>query len=321
MPRDDASLISSVQFREHRSFKDVTLGLHPSMTILVGASGSGKTAALYGIYRVLVGSSLFSCTRRDRDSVFDASSMILRSGEKKPPLVYHEVDSDDGEDLIFWMQLKWHWDEAKLDVQALASQAASKLVGAEVHITSNAEGILFSVDGGPSLPLRSHPAGIRHLIKVAVGVTLRSARLDDPDGTRVVILDDVDRDLVPQLQVGLLGKLVGLFPGVQWVLSTRSPIIIGEAKPDMVRILDEGLVYYPGFTYGKSTVDVLSNVFSVQDRVEPVRTKIHELGRLCMASDLDAAENALQELTALLGVDDSALAVPRWELRLKRAAR
>jgi hypothetical protein len=86
----------------------------------------------------------------------------------------------------------------------------------------------------------------------------------------------------------------------------------------MVRILDDGAVYLPGNTYGKSVSDILRDVFGVQDRVEPVRTKILELGRLCDGPDVDAAAAALSELENLLGSDDTDLMVPRWALRLKR---
>lgn len=315
---DAAPRIRIVRFVGYRVFKDTTLHLHPSMTILVGESGSGKTSALYEIVRVVDGPDLaFSITGAADSATVEAT---LSSTGSRPPLAYSEVDEPGGNDSRYWTEMKYLWDKAAPSTRAAVSDNATKLVGAQVHVIAHAHYLLFSVGGGPELLLLFQPAGIRHLIRIAVGVTLRSASLDDPCGARVVVLDDLDRDLSPSLQVGLLGKLVETFPGVQWVLSTRSPIIIGEAKADMVRVLDEGLVYYPGFTYGKSTVDVLSTVFGVRDRVEPVRTKILELGRLCMAPDLDAAERALEELTTLLGADDPALAVPRLGLRAKRGA-
>lgn len=320
MSQEDAPRIKTIWFQDYQPLQDTTLHLHPSMTILVGESGSGKSLALYEILKTLKKKStaLFSVTRGDDGSTSATIGMALSSGTQKPPLAYHEVDAPDGEDFMFWAHIRHFFNKATPSTRAAVMNNATELVGAPVHITSQDYGELFSVGGGPPLQLRFHSAGIRHLLKIAVGVTLRSAELDDPERAQVVILDDLDRELNPSHQVGLLGKLVSLFPGVQWVLSTRSPTIIGESKPDMVRILDDGAVYLPGNTYGKSVSDILRDVFGVQDRVEPVRTKILELGRLCDGPDVDAAAAALSELENLLGSDDTDLMVPRWALRLKR---
>jgi hypothetical protein len=62
----------------------------------------------------------------------------------------------------------------------------------------------------------------------------------------VVLIDELDETLHPQWQLSLIPSLKALFPKLQFVVTTHSPLLLARLQPDEIIRLDlndEGLVY------------------------------------------------------------------------------
>ena len=90
---------------------------------------------------------------------------------------------------------------------------------------SVAVGNVLSVDGVSAL---FAPHSTISLLAMGADIMHEVGRLEPGHGL-VVLIDEVELRLHPQQQEGLLQRFVDVFPGVQFVVSTKSPVVVGEA--------------------------------------------------------------------------------------------
>jgi predicted ATP-binding protein involved in virulence len=87
--------------------------------------------------------------------------------------------------------------------------------------------------------------GERSLIALVGDMARRLAMMnpsmDNPlHGDGIVLIDEVELRMDPQWQLGLIAQLSTTFPNCQFVLTTHSPLVVGDTKGVLVYLLDEG---------------------------------------------------------------------------------
>ncbi|UST62362.1 AAA family ATPase [Pseudomonas moraviensis] len=97
---------------------------------------------------------------------------------------------------------------------------------------------------GTSLDVSRLSQGEKSMIALAGDIARRLALLNpslaDPlQGDGIVLIDDVDLHLDQRRQLGLIEQLSATFPNCQFVLTTRSPMIIERAQGALVYMLDD----------------------------------------------------------------------------------
>lgn len=126
------------------------------------------------------------------------------------------------------------------------------------------DGEIRFVSAGTPVPPASLPDGFRSTIAWIVDMCVawcetlpadtKSTKSEDVRG--VVLVDEIDLHLHPSLQRVLVPRLRELFPGVQWIVTTHSPLVLGSfdrteiialdrSEPGGVRALDRQIT---GFT-------------------------------------------------------------------------
>ena len=85
------------------------------------------------------------------------------------------------------------------------------------------------------------------------------------EGEGVILIDEIDLHLHPSWQRKILASLVRTFPGCQFVVSTHSPQVLGEAEPRQVRLLrqdeERGFSYYiPAQAKGLNSNEILDEL-------------------------------------------------------------
>ncbi|MBK8563034.1 MAG: AAA family ATPase [Saprospiraceae bacterium] len=70
-------------------------------------------------------------------------------------------------------------------------------------------------------------------------------KCDDPlkEGGGIVIIDEIDLHLHPRWQRKIVRKLTEVFPKLQFIITTHSPLILGSIRSENIRLLDDGQVY------------------------------------------------------------------------------
>jgi predicted ATP-binding protein involved in virulence len=120
----------------------------------------------------------------------------------------------------------------------------------------------------------------------------------------LVTIDELDLHLHPKWQRRIIHDLKRVFPEVQFVCTTHSPQLIGEAEPDEVRLLDEGETTQPPRSYGMDASRVLEEVMGAPSRNQQVSEILTRLFRSIDEEKYEEAKRVLADLERLVGPDD-----------------
>jgi predicted ATP-binding protein involved in virulence len=182
--------------------------------------------------------------------------------------------------------------------------------------------IVLSISGEPQ-PFDNLSAGHRMMLALvadlAIKAVTQNAFLLPPDELGpedrqlprvleqtpgVVLIDELDVHLHPSWQRRVATDLKNTFPGVQFVCTSHSPQVIGEVKPEEIRLLDGGEVTQPKRSYGIDSSRILEEVMGTEARNESVSKYLQELFRLIDNEDFEGARSRLSVVEGELGPDD-----------------
>lgn len=82
-----------------------------------------------------------------------------------------------------------------------------------------------------TIAFRSLPAGYKRMYYMALDIAYRSLLLNGTTDTYgIVIIDEIDLHLHPELEKIVLGRFVKTFPNIQFIVSTHSPLVLTGVK-------------------------------------------------------------------------------------------
>jgi predicted ATP-binding protein involved in virulence len=119
----------------------------------------------------------------------------------------------------------------------------------------------------------------------------------------LVLIDELDVHLHPKWQRRVATDLKETFPSLQFVCTSHSPQVIGEVKPEELRLLDDG-VTIPKRSFGIDSSRILEEIMDAKPRSESVENVLRKLFALIDKEDFDAARTVLHDVEAELGAED-----------------
>jgi predicted ATP-binding protein involved in virulence len=163
---------------------------------------------------------------------------------------------------------------------------------------------------GPQL-FRNLSDGQRIMLTLAGDLAARAATLNPHlaeaairDTPGVVIIDELDLHLHPKWQRRVIHDLKNTFPSLQFIATTHSPQLIGEAQPEEITVLDGAEASTPPRSFGVDSSRVLEEVMGAPSRNQDVEELLSRLFKLIDAENFDSARALLTEVQAKLGPDD-----------------
>jgi predicted ATP-binding protein involved in virulence len=164
--------------------------------------------------------------------------------------------------------------------------------------------------------------GYRNMIAMVADIAQRAATLNPQFGaaaaqmtTGVVLIDEIELHLHPKWQREVIPSLRRTFPKMQFIATTHSPQVLASVARDQVRLFENNqLVDAELFVEGRSSNELLEDVFVVPARPEATERDLDELFRLLDLENYEAARGKLAELETRLGRDDGAMVRARWIL-------
>ncbi len=121
----------------------------------------------------------------------------------------------------------------------------------------------------------------------------------------VVLIDELDLHLHPIWQRRVIHDLKRTFPAIQFITTTHSPQLIGEAQPVEIRVLADGQSYIPPRSFGLDSSRVLEEVQGSVQRDPGVESLISQISKAIEAEKFDDAKRLLLDLESNLGQDDA----------------
>lgn len=174
---------------------------------------------------------------------------------------------------------------------------------------------------GLELAIQQLSEGERVLLSLAGDIAMRAAvlnpHLPDPlQSPGCVLIDELDLHLHPQWQAEAILALPALFPRMQFVVATHSPIVVSHATDARVyEVADGGLAV--SLAYGKQMAVVLQDLFGKAERPPEVADALTDLGVSLQQERWDDAAARLAGLAGWLGSLDPDLVRARRILQVR----
>ena len=128
------------------------------------------------------------------------------------------------------------------------------------------------------------------------------------EGEGIILIDEIDLHLHPQLQRRVLPALTQTFPNCQFIVTTHSPQVLSEVPGESVFILENGkLLEYSPHTRGRDSNSILYEIFNVKERPEWSQQEIYHCLDLIDNEEWYEARKNLKKLSNDLGENDTAV--------------
>ncbi len=120
------------------------------------------------------------------------------------------------------------------------------------------------------------------------------------------LFDEPDTYLHPKWQREFISSLAkALENGGCAIVTTHSPLLLGNAENAQVNILNKGKLVNNSYKYfGKDNNDILYELMGVEKRISTIQKKLEQLSDLLENEDLEPSEKLYNELLQILGDDD-----------------
>lgn len=175
----------------------------------------------------------------------------------------------------------------------------------------------YDKKAGKQLFLEQLSDGERGLIALVFDLTRRLAvanpNLENPiaEGEALVLIDEIELHLHPKWQRDVLQRLRDTFKACQFVVTTHSPLVLGEVPARCVRFLEfvDGKVgvTVPTEAYGMDANRILQEFMGAPVRNRQVEGELKSLFELIDQERFDEARAAIAALEHHLGEDEPEL--------------
>lgn len=173
------------------------------------------------------------------------------------------------------------------------------------------------VKSGQLLFLEQLSDGERGLLALVFDLTRRlsiaNPDSDNPiaDGVALVIIDEIELHLHPKWQRDVLQRLRDIFKACQFVVTTHSPLVLGEVPARCVRFLEfvdgKVSVTVPTEAYGMDANRILQEFMGAPVRNREMEGKLNALFELIDQERFDEARASIAALEQKLGEDEPEL--------------
>lgn len=170
---------------------------------------------------------------------------------------------------------------------------------------------------GQPLQLHQLSDGERGLLALVFDLTRRLA-IANPDknnpiaeGVALVLIDEIELHLHPKWQRDVLQRLRDIFESCQFVVTTHSPLVLGEVSARCVRFLEfvdgKVSVTVPTEAYGMDANRILHEFMDAPVRNREVDDELKSLFELIDREHFDEARAVIARLEEKLGEDEPEL--------------
>ena len=149
-----------------------------------------------------------------------------------------------------------------------------EFIGTDADFDKISYRVSYLIDKGDStFDIEQLSAGERATLLLVADLTMRlvmaNPGLADPlQGSGIVLIDEIESHLHPAWQRAILPGLQRTFPGVQFIVSTHSPQVLGKVARESVFILDNfKLIEAKPHTYGRDSNALLEDVMGVGEAI------------------------------------------------------
>lgn len=170
---------------------------------------------------------------------------------------------------------------------------------------------MVMLKGGDQTSLEQMSDGEKAVITLIGDIARRACilnpHLENPlESPGVVMIDEIEQHLHPQWQRKIVEKLPEVFPNIQFIFTSHSPIVCNSVGPDELLVIKDGEIK-SATAYGWSTKDVLKEIFEIDERPPEISNKLKQLDAAIDDANLELAKELVSELSKNLPAQDPEL--------------
>lgn len=196
----------------------------------------------------------------------------------------------------------------------------------EVYFDAKQDEIMYRESKGKSFSLGQLSSGYQSIIWMVLEIAYRMAVLNPNlkgnisiDTPGIVLIDEIDLHLHPEWQWKIIGALKSVFPKVQFIATTHSPIILSSCKDKVIAVqLENQLVEYKGSSYGVPVDNVLSSFQDTKTAPKEVFTLVNEFHKALQSENLQQAEFKFSQLKELIGRENPIVTEAELDLEFEK---
>ena len=176
------------------------------------------------------------------------------------------------------------------------------------------DGLCLETKQGNNPPFHFLPAGYKRMYYIVLDIAYRSYVLNGTtDAKGVVVIDEIDLHLHPELEQTVLERFMNTFPNLQFIVSTHSPLVLTglETKDEQNVILRmEANTNKPEVWHDIHGIDynlMLEENMGVQKRKPAVQALFDEAWKKISDKQIAEAKAIVEELEGITPSDQSEL--------------
>ncbi len=171
------------------------------------------------------------------------------------------------------------------------------------------EQLVLALENGQVIPFSNLSDGQRTVLTLVGDIARRAITLNPHLGENacaqtegMVLIDELDLHLHPRWQRRIIQDLKRTFGKLQFICTTHSPQLIGQAQANEIIVLGEtGQMLPPAQSFGMDSNWVLRHIMGSDDRDPQVSQDIDALFELIESDQLSKAQNKVDDLRKQLG--------------------
>lgn len=199
----------------------------------------------------------------------------------------------------------------------IVKEALSKALGPQgcniidgISIRPLKKQVFFKYIDGREIEASNLSDGYKRLVNIVIDLSIRCCLLNGKRyGTEcceltsgIVLIDEIDQHLHPELQTLVMKALRTTFPELQFIITSHAPMVMSsvmtnqENKVILLQYQDKTYTSTPISTYGLDATTILESYMGNLARVAEVHNKLKALFEFIDTDQYTEARNALNEL-------------------------
>ena len=165
-----------------------------------------------------------------------------------------------------------------------------------------ADGEFVYEEEGKAMPIAFLSAGYQSCLWMVMDIAFRALLLnpgatDLAEISGIVLIDEVDKHLHPKWQWNVLNALQDTFPGIQFIITTHAPIVIGSCKEaTIMSIAPDQLTRSLDPVYGYKIEDVIERTQGSPAAIKALKELYVHFEEACIRKDVTEAEHFFNQL-------------------------
>lgn len=269
------------------------------------------------------------------------SSRLLDGNRRKQPGTYKQntringyIDCLDGKGnlklLLDWfkrMTIKSNQNgkpnETYLAVKRAMEKCFSRLTGIEnINVLVNPDTFAIEINyndsdkGRVQIPLEQLSNGYKCTLSLIGDIAHRMATLNPQlsgdvlqETNGIILIDEVDLHLHPESQYHILDILTDIFPKIQFIVTTNSPIIINSISSGSLLVINDNsvIVNYGNALYGQDINTVVKTIMESSVRPKKIQEIFDMFYKTLDEKNILKPQEIISQLGNLIDVNDTEL--------------